>query len=71
MFVADNGIDWAIDHVAEKSIARLAGGAFPNGGQQKFSAGEGASTLQSINVKAGDFVQVDVFPNLHSYKVSH
>jgi hypothetical protein len=60
--VCGNGIDWAIDHVSGKTTRRLAGGAFPNGGKQEFSAGDGASSLATISVKAGEFLQIDVYP---------
>jgi hypothetical protein len=60
--VCGNGIDWAIDTMSEKSSRRLASGTFPNGGRQEFSAGDDAKALEAIEVKAGDFVQVAVYP---------
>ncbi len=57
-----NGIDWAIDHVADGALQRLAAGAFPNGGKQDFADARNASSLLAIDVHAGDFVQVAVYP---------
>ncbi|HZL37947.1 MAG TPA: PSD1 and planctomycete cytochrome C domain-containing protein [Tepidisphaeraceae bacterium] len=57
-----NGIDWAIEHIAGQVPSRLASGSFPNGGRQEFSAGSGADHLNAIEVKAGDFLQMIVYP---------
>jgi len=47
---------------AAKPGSPLATGTFDNGGRQDFSAGTGADTLQTINVKTGDMIQLTVLP---------
>ena len=57
-----DGIDWRIEHVRDRGIETLASGSFPNGGNQEFAQGQGATTLGAVDVKAGDLLQLTVFP---------
>ena len=40
----------------------LASGGFENGGKQNFSAGKGGETLASVEIKAGEMLELLVFP---------
>jgi len=57
-----DGIDWRIEHARRRGVETLAYGAFPNGGSQDFARGQSATRLEAVEVKAGDVLQVTVFP---------
>jgi hypothetical protein len=57
-----DGIDWRIEHARGDTLGTLASGSFPNGGAQEFSHGDGGTRLESIEVRAGDVLQLTVFP---------
>jgi hypothetical protein len=60
--VGGDGIAWVIDHRTAGSRRQLAAGDFPNGGRQSFEQGAGAKSLQSVDVKAGDRIELLVLP---------
>jgi hypothetical protein len=53
--VCGDGVDWTLSHLPGKAAVELARGAFANGGSQ-------AVPEKSIDVKAGDLVQLAVLP---------
>jgi Protein of unknown function (DUF1553)/Protein of unknown function (DUF1549)/Planctomycete cytochrome C len=57
-----DGIAWIIDHRKTGSRAELASGDFPNGGAQRFDQGKNADRLKSIDVRAGDRIELLVLP---------
>ena len=57
-----DGIAWAVDLQSAAGPQELANGAFPNGGNQQFSAGMGAAALKQITVHKGDRLQFVVLP---------
>ncbi len=57
-----DGIEWVINARVAGTSRPLASGAFPNGGAQVFNDGKGAGSLASLEVQAGDMVEVVVLP---------
>jgi hypothetical protein len=57
-----DGIDWRIERSRDRGAQTLASGSFPNGGTQALADGEGGAQLKSIEVKAGDLVQLTIYP---------
>jgi hypothetical protein len=57
-----DGIDWRIEHVRDNTLETVASGSFPNGGTQEFAQGDGAARLESVDVRAGDVLQLTIFP---------
>jgi hypothetical protein len=60
--VGGDGIAWIIDHRRPDARRELASGDIPNGGAQKFAHGKGAASLASVEVKAGDSIELLVLP---------
>jgi len=57
-----DGIAWIIDHRSDGMLHELASGDIPNGGAQQFAQGKSAGRLTSLDVKAGDLVELLVLP---------
>jgi hypothetical protein len=57
-----DGIAWIIDHRHTGGRSELASGDFPNGGAQEMSKGKNAERLASVEVKAGDRLELLVLP---------
>jgi hypothetical protein len=60
--VAGDGIAWIIDHNKGGTRTELASGGFANGGAQRFDQGQGAARLETIEVRAGDLLELLVLP---------
>jgi len=60
--VGGNGIAWSIQRRRPSGAAELASGEFANGGSQALDAAKGAEALRSVEVRAGDEIQVLVLP---------
>jgi hypothetical protein len=61
-----DGIAWVLAHRTGGGAKELASGGFENGGMQGFSEGKGAANLQTVTVKAGERIELQVLP-----KTSH
>jgi hypothetical protein len=57
-----DGIAWMIDHHRADGRHELASGDIPNGGAQAFADGKGAASLASVEVKAGESIELLVLP---------
>jgi hypothetical protein len=57
-----DGIAWIIDHRKAGGRRELASGDFPNGGAQEMAKGKNADRLNSVEVKAGDRIELLVLP---------
>src|SRR5262249_31349319 len=57
-----DGIAWIIDHRRQEGRRELASGDIPNGGAQKLADGQGGASLASVEVKAGDSIELLVLP---------
>jgi cytochrome c553 len=60
--VGGDGVAWIIDHRRPDGRRELASGDIPNGGAQKLTDGKGAASLASVEVKAGDSIELLVLP---------
>jgi hypothetical protein len=60
--VAGDGIAWIIDHRGSGGRRELASGDIPNGGKQKLADGKGGAALASVEVRAGDSIELLVLP---------
>jgi hypothetical protein len=60
--VAGDGIAWIIDHRRPEERRQLASGDIPNGGKQKLADGKGGASLASVDVTAGDSIELLVLP---------
>lgn len=57
-----DGVAWEVVRVQSGKVMTLAEGAFPNGGEQKFSQGERAESLNAVTLRAGDRLQLQILP---------
>ncbi len=57
-----DGIEWQIELRNASGRKLLCSGAIPNGGEQNFKEGVGASNLASVSISAGDEVNLIVLP---------
>ncbi|MDB6121668.1 MAG: Protein of unknown function (DUF1553)/Protein of unknown function (DUF1549)/Planctomycete [Pedosphaera sp.] len=57
-----DGIDWTLDLHGNSGTRALASGTIPNAGAQPFAEGKGAEQLKSLEVKAGEMIQLVVLP---------
>src|SRR5260370_20705365 len=57
-----DGIAWILDHRTAPSRSELASGDFANGRAQRFDKGKNAERLKSLEVKAGDRIELLVLP---------
>ncbi len=57
-----DGIAWILDHRRPGGTRELASGEIPNGGAQDFSKGRTPEKLLSVEVKAGELIQLLVLP---------
>jgi Protein of unknown function (DUF1553)/Protein of unknown function (DUF1549)/Planctomycete cytochrome C len=55
------GVSWAVDHLSGGVRRELSSGSMPNGGALPLDQGRHASRLQSIEVKPGDVIYLQVW----------
>ena len=57
-----DGIEWRLEVRASAGVRALASGAIPNGGAQNLSDGKGADQLETVDVSAGEMLQLVILP---------
>src|SRR5688572_21283689 len=62
--VCGDGVAWSLSRVGGAAAGELASGTIANNGRQPFAEGTGGASLASVEVSAGELIQLAVLPKV-------